>query len=56
VQDLAPRSEPHGKLSNRPVQVADDLTAIIRAMGVDPASVKLPTAIKSAGSSSSRDF
>ena len=35
VQDLAPRSEPHGKLANKPVQVADDLTAILRAMG-DP--------------------
>ncbi len=36
VQDLAPRVEPHGKLSNRPVQVADDLNAIIRAMGLEP--------------------
>ncbi len=35
VQDLAPRTEPHGKLSNRPVQVADDLNAIIKALGVD---------------------
>jgi threonine synthase len=36
VQDLAPRSEPHGKLSNRPVPVEDDLASIIRAMGGDP--------------------
>ena len=37
VQDMAPRSEPHGKLSNRPIPVEDDLPAIIRAMGGDPA-------------------
>ena len=37
VQDLAPRSEPHGKLSNRPIPVEDDLPSIIRAMGGDPA-------------------
>lgn len=42
VQDLAPRSEPHGKLSNPPVQVEDDLKAIIRAMGENPEKVKLP--------------
>jgi threonine synthase len=36
VQDLAPREQPHGKLSNRPVQVEDDLESIIRAMGGDP--------------------
>jgi threonine synthase len=34
VQDQAPHSEPHGKLSNRPVPVEDSLEAIIRAMGV----------------------
>jgi len=39
VQDLAPRSEPTGKLSNRPVAVADDLDAIIRAMGGDPRAI-----------------
>lgn len=33
VQDLAPKSEPHGKISNRPIQVADDLDSIVRAMG-----------------------
>jgi threonine synthase len=39
VQDLAPREEPHGKLSNRPVQVEDDLAAIIKAIGVDPKAI-----------------
>jgi threonine synthase len=33
AQDLAPRQEPHGKLVNRPVQVEDDLNAIIKALG-----------------------
>src|SRR4051794_38530635 len=33
VQDLAPREEPHGRLSNRPVVVDDDLESIIKAMG-----------------------
>jgi threonine synthase len=33
VQDNAPREEPHGKLSNRPVVVDDDLESIIKAMG-----------------------
>ena len=32
IQDLAPRSEPHGKLSNKPVPVEDDLNSILRAM------------------------
>ncbi|HYO09298.1 MAG TPA: threonine synthase [Tepidisphaeraceae bacterium] len=36
AQDLAPRSEPHGKLANRPVAVADDLCSIIKALGGDP--------------------
>ncbi len=36
AQDLAPRTEPHGGLSNRPVQVPDDLASIIRAMGGEP--------------------
>lgn len=36
VQDLAPRTEPTGKLSNRPIPVEDDLKAIIRALGEDP--------------------
>src|SRR5438874_11659728 len=33
VQDSAPREEPHGKLSNRPIVVDDDLESIIKAMG-----------------------
>jgi threonine synthase len=41
AQDLAPREEPHGKLSNRPVQVDDDLKAIVRALGMDPTKVDL---------------
>jgi threonine synthase len=32
AQDIAPRSEPHGKLSNRPVPVEDDLNSILKAM------------------------
>ena len=32
AQDTAPRSEPYGKLSNQPIQVADDLEAILRAI------------------------
>jgi threonine synthase len=32
VQDLAPRAEPTGKLSNRPIPVPDDLDAILRAL------------------------
>lgn len=43
AQDLAPRSEPHGHLSNRPVAVADKLEAIIEALGGDP---KLAAKIK----------
>ncbi|MGA3066767.1 MAG: threonine synthase [Tepidisphaeraceae bacterium] len=39
VQDLAPRSEPTGKLSNRPVPVEDDLGAILRALGEDPSKL-----------------
>ena len=33
AQDHAPRSEPTGRLVNRPVQVEDSLEAIVRAMG-----------------------
>ncbi len=33
VQDMAPREEPHGKLSNKPVAVEDDLEAILKAIG-----------------------
>jgi len=32
VQDLAPRTEPHGRMSNRPIPVEDDLNSILRAM------------------------
>lgn len=32
AQDLAPRSEPHGELVNRPIQVPDDLKAILKAI------------------------
>lgn len=32
AQDSAPRSEPHGALANRPIQVADDVEAILQAM------------------------
>jgi threonine synthase len=42
VEDRAPRSTPHGKLSNRPVQVADDLSAIVNVLGVDATNVNLP--------------
>jgi threonine synthase len=32
VQDLAPRTDPHGRLSNMPVRVEDDLNSILQAM------------------------
>ncbi|MGA2582372.1 MAG: threonine synthase [Tepidisphaeraceae bacterium] len=35
AQESAPREKPHGKLSNPPVPVPDDLKAIIRALGAD---------------------
>ena len=40
VQDNAPREEPHGKLSNRPIVVDDDLESIIKAMGGSPEILK----------------
>ncbi len=40
VQDLAPRTEPHGKLANRPIQVADDLASIVKALGGDPSMLR----------------
>ncbi|HLL88753.1 MAG TPA: threonine synthase [Tepidisphaeraceae bacterium] len=40
AQDLAPRERPHGKLSNAPVQVDDDLASIVKAMGGDPKLVE----------------
>ena len=36
VQESAPRTVPHGNLSNRPVPVEDTLEAIILAMGGEP--------------------
>ncbi len=40
VQDLAPKTEPRGKLANRPIQVDDNLEAIVRAMGGNPDMLK----------------
>jgi threonine synthase len=40
VQDLAPREEPHGKLSNRPIPVEDSLEAIVKAMGGDASMIQ----------------
>lgn len=37
VQDQAPRKEPTGRYATRPTAVADDLEAIIEAVGADPA-------------------
>jgi threonine synthase len=42
AQDVAPREKPTGRMANQPVVVADDLNAIIRALGVDPSKAKLP--------------
>ena len=39
VQDLAPHSAVHGRLSNQPVVVADNLQAIIKALGIDPGAI-----------------
>lgn len=36
AQDLAPFSDPHGRLSNRPIAVGDHLGDIIAALGGDP--------------------
>ena len=49
AQDLAPWHEPHGKLSNRPVPVADDLPSIVRALGEDPNRIQLAPLPASAG-------
>jgi threonine synthase len=40
VQDMAPKTEPKGKLSNRPVQVEDDLASIVKALGGDANMLK----------------
>ena len=37
AQEDAPRHQPHGRLSNQPVRVADDLPSIVKALGGDPA-------------------
>jgi threonine synthase len=42
VQDTAPKTQPHGKLSNRPIPVPDDLNEIIRALGGDPKILRKP--------------
>jgi threonine synthase len=36
VQDLAPHTQVHGRLSNQPVVVADNLEAIVKVLGIDP--------------------
>ncbi|MCX5658548.1 MAG: threonine synthase [Planctomycetota bacterium] len=48
VQDKAPRSEPHGKLSCQPIPVPDDLDAIIAALGASGAG-KMVSGKESAG-------
>lgn len=45
AQDTAPRSEPHGKLANRPVPVADTLEAIVAAMGGDSSMIQGVTVV-----------
>ena len=39
AQDDAPRVPIHGRLSNQPVVVVDDLAAIVKVLGIDPAVV-----------------
>jgi threonine synthase len=39
AQDHAPHYPVHGRLSNQPVVVADDLATIVKALGIDPAVV-----------------
>ncbi|HTW94018.1 MAG TPA: threonine synthase [Tepidisphaeraceae bacterium] len=41
AQDSAPRGKVQGKLANQPIPVENDLKAIIRAMGDDPARIGL---------------
>lgn len=40
AQDLAPKSEVHGRYANQPVPVEDSLEAIVAALGGDPAWAK----------------
>ena len=44
VQDLAPRTHPHGKLANAPVQVEDDLNAIVKSLGIENDSIHTKSA------------
>ena len=46
AQDLAKREPTTGKYVNQPVPVADDLAAIIKAIGADPST--LPNRLKPA--------
>jgi len=39
AQDAAPRGPVHGRLVNQPIPVENDLKAILRAIGDDPARV-----------------
>ena len=41
AQDTAPRHAPHGRLSNPPVAVDDDLAAIVLALGENPDQIDL---------------
>ncbi len=40
MQESAPRSEPHGKVANRPTPVPDELGAIVEALGGNPEMAK----------------
>ena len=46
VQEQAPRSDVHGKLSNPPIAVPDDLDAIIEAVGAPAKTINDPLAGK----------
>ncbi len=56
VQDDAPRSVPHGRLSNQPVPVPDDISAIVAALGGDPRQVKLQNTARVVDGATGRDF
>ena len=40
AMDHAPKAEPAGEYANPPLQVADDLESILRALGVDEAEIQ----------------
>jgi hypothetical protein len=40
AQDIAPREKTTGKYVNQPIPVADDLAAIIKAIGGEAAGIK----------------